>query len=97
MLAKHPAQYLPQSMGSMVHGGYYNLSVNYTLRFTSGLWHNGKRTRESGYEDPDYLMCSAAHSTLGLRRKAGTSTTQLVVWSFLACQGSLGIPLSVPH
>lgn len=30
MLAKHPAQYLPQSMGSMVHDGSYYLSVNYT-------------------------------------------------------------------
>lgn len=84
-------------MGSMVHGGFYNLSVNYTLRFTLGLWHNGERTREHGCDDPDYLMCSAAHSPLVLRGKAGASTTQLVVWSFLACQGSLGIPPSVPH
>lgn len=74
-----------------------HLNVNYTLRFTSGLWHNGEKTRQHGCEDPDRLMCSAAHPSLGFGGKAGAGSTQLVVWSFLACQGRLGIPPLVPH
>lgn len=90
-VGKAPKQCLPQSKGSMVHGGSYNLSVNYPLRFTSG-----EITRQYGGEHPDSLTCSA-HPPLGLVEKAGARSTQLVVWGFLACQSRLGIPPSVPH
>lgn len=55
-------------------------------------WHNGEGIRKHGCEDPDCPVCSAAHSPLGLGGEAGADTTQLVVWSFLACQGRLEIP-----
>ena len=80
----------------MVHGGSYNSSVNYPLRFTSGLWPNGERTRQPGFEDPHSSLCSA-YIPLDPGGKTGASPTQLVVWSFLTCQGRLGIPQSVPH
>lgn len=95
-MVKHPAQCMPRSKSSVVHGGSYNSSVNYPLRFTSGLWHNGERTRQCECEDPDFLMCSA-YAPLDLGGKMGANPTLLVVWSFLSCQGRLGIPQSVPQ
>lgn len=62
--------------------------MNYTLRFTSGLWHNGERTRQHECEDPDDLIGSAAYPPW--------DHGELVVWSFLACQGRLGIPAPPP-
>lgn len=53
--------------------------MNYTLRFTSGLWPNGGRTRQHGYEDPDSLMGAAAYppSGLGVRQEPHHSACSL--------------------